>query len=34
MLVVIAIIVIVPLKMKVWKMLMSKGNNEPPDDDY
>ncbi len=33
-LVAIAIAVIVPLKLRVWKMLMSKADKEPPDDDF
>lgn len=33
-LIVIAVIVIVPLKLKVWKMIMAKSSKEPPGDDY
>lgn len=34
MLIVIAVIIIIPLKLKVWKMLFFKTKNEPPEDDY
>ena len=35
-LIVVAVIVIVPLKIKVWKMLLAKGSKEKleDDDDY
>lgn len=33
-LIVLAIIIIMPLKIKVWKMLLSRSKKEPPEDDY
>ncbi|MDW7739054.1 MAG: hypothetical protein SCJ97_03205 [Bacillota bacterium] len=33
-LIVVAIAIILPLKIKVWKMLFLKPKKEEPDDDY